>query len=171
MQASREAEPQRRFLGALMSDVWKLPWKGGCLCGGVRLQITAPPLLTLACHCAWCRKRSGSAFSSVISLPSQGFAITSGEPEPGWAPGDNPHYFCSRCKNWLFLRIPSSDSVNLRAGTLDDDRWFAPYVEIFAENKSPWVSTLARHSFASLPAPEDWAILLQSFAGDGPRPK
>ncbi len=24
-----------------MTDDWKLPWDGGCLCGGVRLRISA----------------------------------------------------------------------------------------------------------------------------------
>ncbi len=32
-----------------MMDDWKLPWEGGCRCGNVRLRVTAPPLLAMAC--------------------------------------------------------------------------------------------------------------------------
>ena len=57
-----------------MSDDWKLPWDGGCLCGQIRFRISAPPLLTAACHCAWCQKRSASAYSLTITVPTGGFA-------------------------------------------------------------------------------------------------
>ncbi|TMJ34620.1 MAG: aldehyde-activating protein, partial [Alphaproteobacteria bacterium] len=51
---------------------WKLPWEGGCLCGRIRFRITAPPLLTMACHCSGCQKLSASAYSLTIAVPSQG---------------------------------------------------------------------------------------------------
>ena len=35
-----------------------LPLEGGCRCGQVRLKISAPPLLTMACHCTGCQKMS-----------------------------------------------------------------------------------------------------------------
>lgn len=39
-------------------------------------------------------------------------AKTRGEPEPGWAHSDNPHFFCPRCRNGLFLRIASVNGAN-----------------------------------------------------------
>jgi hypothetical protein len=149
-------------------DDWQLPWQGGCLCGGIRFRIDAAPLLTIACHCNWCQKRSASAFSLILCVPQTGFTITQGEPEPGWAHGDHPHSFCPRCKNWLFLRLLGQDVVNIRATMLDDYGWFAPYVEIFTASKLPWVSSTAKHSFAGQPSPRDYASLIQSFAHDGP---
>ena len=153
-----------------MSDDWKLPWEGGCLCGSIRFQVSAAPTLTLACHCAWCQKRSGSAFSSILCVPGRGFTLLSGEPEAGWSHSGNPHFFCPQCRNWLFLRIPGPDIVNLRASMLDDRRWFAPYVEIFAGHKLPWVSTGAPHSFPGMPQEHEFETLAQSFGREGPRP-
>jgi hypothetical protein len=153
-----------------MSDSWNLPWEGGCLCGSIRFLVSAPPLLTLACHCTWCQKRSASAFSSVISLPGSGFEITRGEPEAGWSPSEHRHFFCPRCRNWLFLSVSGMGIINLRATMLDEHRWFAPYIEIFAANKLPWVSTGARHSFAGMPDAQAFESSMQSFACDGPRP-
>ena len=71
-----------------MSDDWKLPWGGACLCGQIRFWISAPPLLTAACHCAWCQKRSASAYSLTITVPTGGFAVTRGEPELGKGPSN-----------------------------------------------------------------------------------
>lgn len=36
--------------------------QGGCLCGKVRFRATRPPLRTLACHCTFCQKVTGSSF-------------------------------------------------------------------------------------------------------------
>ena len=37
-----------------MADLGKLPWKGGCRCGRIRIAVTEPPLLAdlCACHCS-----------------------------------------------------------------------------------------------------------------------
>lgn len=36
--------------------------QGGCLCGKVRFKANGPPLRTLACHCTFCQKLTGSSF-------------------------------------------------------------------------------------------------------------
>ncbi|HUD52311.1 GFA family protein, partial [Parvibaculum sp.] len=59
---------------------WNLPWEGGCRCGQVRVKISAPPVITMACHCTGCQRMTSSAFSLSILLPKDGFAITKGEP-------------------------------------------------------------------------------------------
>ncbi|MEC8526956.1 MAG: aldehyde-activating protein, partial [Pseudomonadota bacterium] len=37
---------------------------GGCLCGQVRYETKADPLMTGVCHCKNCQKQAGSAFST-----------------------------------------------------------------------------------------------------------
>ena len=54
----------------------RLPWEAGCRCGQVRLKLSAPPLLTAACHCTGCQRMTASAFSLSIAVPSEGFAVT-----------------------------------------------------------------------------------------------
>jgi predicted ABC-type ATPase len=67
------------------SSDWQLPWEGGCRCGQVRLRITAPPLLSMACHCTGCQTMSASAFSLSLAIPTQGFEVVAGEPVIGGA--------------------------------------------------------------------------------------
>src|SRR3546814_32330 len=67
---------------------------GSCRCGGIQLEITAAPLLTMACHCVGCQKMTASAFSLSAAIPTQGFRVTSGEPVIGGLHGTARHYFC-----------------------------------------------------------------------------
>jgi len=36
--------------------------EGGCLCGSVRFRAHEPPLRTIACHCTFCQRVTGSSF-------------------------------------------------------------------------------------------------------------
>ena len=42
---------------------------GGCLCGAVRYESEAEPVLTAVCHCRDCQKQTSSAFSVLVVLP------------------------------------------------------------------------------------------------------
>jgi len=42
---------------------------GGCLCGAVRYESEAEPVLTAVCHCRDCQKQTSSAFSVLVALP------------------------------------------------------------------------------------------------------
>ena len=49
----------------------KLPQTGGCLCGAIRYEITAPPLVAYTCHCTACQRLTGSAFSSALVVAAE----------------------------------------------------------------------------------------------------
>ena len=153
-----------------MANDWRLPLDGGCLCSAIRFRISAPPLLSAACHCAWCQKRSASAYSLTLSVPTAGFAVIQGEPELGKGPSANPHFFCPGCKNWMFLRLDAFGIVNVRPTQLDEHRWFRPYIEIFTSRKLPWAATSAVHSFETMPDPQAFGPLIEAFAREGARP-
>lgn len=61
----------------------RLPLSGQCRCGEVRVEVTAEPLMTAACHCTGCQSMSSSAFSLTAMIPSSGFKVTQGEPVIG----------------------------------------------------------------------------------------
>ena len=142
-----------------------LPAEGGCRCGQVRLRVSAPPLLTLACHCTGCQTMSASAFSLSVAIPAAVFAVTQGEPVIGGLHGAARHYFCPHCMSWMFTRMEGLDDfVNLRPTMLDDHSWFAPFAETYVSEKLPWAATGAAHSFAKFPAMEAFGGLIQEFA-------
>jgi hypothetical protein len=143
-----------------------LPLEGSCRCGEVRLKISAPPMITMACHCRGCQKMSASAFSCSAAIPAQGFEVTVGEPVIGGAHGDDTHhYHCPRCKSWLFTKPVGMDwFVNVRPTMFDDTSWFAPFVETFVSVKFPWAETGATHSFQEFPPMEAFEGLTKEFA-------
>ena len=144
---------------------WNLPWQGGCRCGQVRLEVSAPPLLTAACHCKGCQRMSASAFSLSVAIPTAGFAVTRGQPVIGGLRGAAGHHFCPHCMSWMFTRSEGMDHfVNLRATMLDDSSWFAPFIETWTLEKLPWAKTPAVHSFEKFPPMEAFAGLIEQFA-------
>jgi hypothetical protein len=153
-------------------DEWKLPWDGGCRCGAVRLRVTKPPLLAVACHCTGCQRMSASAFSLSLAVPADGFEVTAGEPVIGGLHGPQAHHFhCPGCKSWMFTRIEGMEQmVNLRPTMLDDHLWYAPFAEFFTDEKLPWASTPARHSYATAPEMAEFQPLIEKYAAEGARP-
>ena len=142
-----------------------LPWNGGCRCGQVRLKISAPPLLTMACHCTGCQRMSSSAFSLSAAIPSDGFSVIEGEPVIGGLHGASRHYFCPHCTSWMFTRPQGIDwLVNLRPTMLDDPSWFTPFVETMTSEKLPWATTPAVHSFEKFPAFDEYEGLTKEYA-------
>ena len=141
------------------------------MCGGVRFQVSAPPLITMACHCTGCQKLSASAYSLTIAVPSEGFTLTRGEPVLGGMRGQHKQFYCPDCKNWLFTRPNGLDFlVNVRATMLDQHHWYEPYVEVNTSEKLPWAVTGAKHSFATQPEVGQYQPLIEAFSREGARP-
>jgi hypothetical protein len=156
---------------SLIMDDWKLPWDGGCRCGAVRLRVTKPPMLALACHCTGCQRMTASAFSLSLGLPADGLTIVEGETVLGGLNRDM-HHFCPRCMTWMFTRPPGMDwLVNLRPSMLDDHAWFVPFVETYTSEKLPWAATPATHSFETFwDEARETQPLLEAYAQEGARP-
>jgi hypothetical protein len=143
----------------------ELPWEGGCRCGRVRLRISRPPLLTMACHCLGCQRMSASAFSLSVAVPSDGFEVLRGETTIGGLHGDQAqHHHCEWCKAWLFTRVrPDPGFVNVRPSVLDDHHWFEPFIETQTAEMLPWARTPAKHSFERFPRMDDYGRLVDEF--------
>ena len=62
--------------------------------------------------------------------------------------------------------LAEENRVNLRLSVLDKAAMFAPFVEVMTEEKLPWSSTTAPHSFARYPeTPEKLQALMEDYAG------
>ncbi len=153
-----------------MSGEWNLPWEGACRCGQVRVRVSAPPLLTMACHCRGCQRMSASAFSLSVAIPGEGFAVTQGDPVIGGLHGVHRHFFCPHCMSWMFTRPQGVEFVNLRATMLDDTSWCVPFIETCTDERLPWATTPAVHSFGKFPPMTDYARLVAEYTEKGSRP-
>ena len=145
---------------------WSLPMHGGCRCSRVRFTITAPPLLTMMCHCTGCQRMTGGAYSTSIAVPTAGFALTEGETVIGGLHGERlRHHHCDWCKSWMFTRFePEIGFVNVRATMLDDPSWFTPFVETYTCEALPWAVVGAPHKFERFPDMAEVQPILAAFA-------
>ncbi|MFC6490650.1 GFA family protein [Nitratireductor sp. GCM10026969] len=143
---------------------WKLPREGGCRCGQVRVRVSAPPLITMACHCTGCQRMSASAFSLSAAIPAEGFAVVEGEPVIGGLHGDSRHYFCPHCMTWMFTRPEGMDwFVNLRPTMLEGAEDFAPFIETWVAEKLDFAQTRAVHSYEALPPMDAYEGLMEAY--------
>ncbi|KAL2824184.1 Mss4-like protein [Aspergillus pseudoustus] len=126
---------------------------GSCFCGAIRIELTGEPLKAALCHCADCRKITGSLFTySFVVLRSQLQISGTGVPKPLSKRADSGNrivnHFCSDCGSPLYGGkvgedgTPDNGLAILRAGIFDDEEFLArwrPSVEVFAKRRLPWV--------------------------------
>ncbi len=124
-----------------MSDVHE----GGCLCGAVRFRAKGSPQVTTACHCRFCQRLSGSAFSIEPWFKKENVEFL-GEPPNSFDFRSPEHgrvlhvQFCAKCGNRVGLtadRFPASQA--LYGGTFDDPDWVSPKWHIFTKEAVPWM--------------------------------
>ena len=154
-----------------MTD-WKLPWSASCSCGQIKMRITQPPMVSMACHCRACQRLTGGAYSLTLLIPIEGFEVTEGEPVVGGLHrAELQHSFCPHCKNWLFTRPQGMPFVNFRPTMLEDASWVQPYVDTGVADKLPGVVSGAKHAFDDYPPPDRYDDLMEGFAREGAKPK
>lgn len=141
------------------------PFHGSCLCSSVQVRITAPPLLTFACHCRDCQKLTASAYSLSTMFPSDSFSVSGDLITGGLGAGGRTHYFCASCLGFIYSQIDGADGrVNVRTSLLDQSASFKPFIEVMTEEKLPWAKVLTVHSFAQRPAsPLDLDALMTAY--------
>lgn len=102
---------------------------GGCVCGGVRFEVTAPLESAGWCHCTRCQRRTGVHASASGSTVRGSFRIVRGEDlvTEFTPPGGFVKAFCSVCGGHLYSRRPDGwEWVGVRLGAVDGDPGIRP---------------------------------------------
>ena len=141
-----------------------LPVEGACMCGRVRMRISAPPIITMACHCKGCQKMSASAFSLTALIPDGHFEVLGGETRVGALHGPSQYVHCAHCLNWLYTAPEGMPFVNVRPAMFDVPAWSTPFAETCTAEKLVWAQTGAKHSFEKYPAPDSYEPLTREYA-------
>ncbi len=130
--------------------------RGGCLCGAVRFEVSAPASDLYHCHCSMCRKIHGTAFATYAVVTRSAMTLVKGEDMLSAydsSPGVT-RSFCRGCGCQIAIDVADQP----------DDRWFMPAIlddpvhpgaenrerHIFVGSKLPWL-----HLDSVLPQSED----------------
>jgi hypothetical protein len=120
----------------------ELPLTGGCLCGAVRFEVTAPLGGAVYCHCTRCQRRTGTAASASAHVPRGAVRILAGEEHVrAWVPPDHgaAKAFCSTCGAALWSQQRDDPEVKgVRMGAFDDDPGVRPEARQYTDSAAPW---------------------------------
>jgi hypothetical protein len=115
---------------------------GGCLCGGVRFELTEPAPSAGYCHCTRCQRRTGAAASAQARIDGrtlrvlQGSELIKGWRDPG---GGFEKLFCGECGGHLFSRnTEARTQMSVRMGAFDGDPGVRPSWRSFVAYAAPW---------------------------------
>jgi len=118
---------------------------GHCICGDIRYRLARAPLFTHCCHCRWCQRETGSAFSLNALIETASLELQSGMPEivdtPTASGNGQLIHRCPTCRvaSWsTYLGLGAAISF-VRVGTLEYPDACPPDIHIFTESRQPWV--------------------------------
>lgn len=106
-------------------------YRGGCLCGEVRVVATGAPNRVGICHCLDCRKHHGAVFYAAAIFDETAVQVT------GKTTSYAGRHFCPRCGGSVFAR--SGAEVEVHLGCLDDPNQCVPEYELWASRREAWL--------------------------------
>jgi hypothetical protein len=115
---------------------------GGCLCGAVRYEIKAEPMMAGHCHCIDCRKASGAPHGTFAAYPADAVKIT-GKMKTFKTKADSgmmsSRSFCPECGSWVSGNPESVPGVvAITLATFDDPEAVTPGMRFFDKRRISW---------------------------------
>ena len=126
--------------------------EGGCLCGSVRFRTTQAPMRTIACHCTFCQKVTGSAYFAESMFAMSAVEFNEGELRCYEHVSDSSQqkvyvHFCPTCGSTVSLTFERWPDVRgIARGCYDDPN---------AVTVSSHIWTRSAQSGTALPAGAD----------------
>ncbi len=115
---------------------------GGCLCGAVRYEITAEPIVTRVCWCRLCQYLGAGSATVNVCFPSAALSVEGAMTDyRSTADSGNVMHrrFCGTCGTALFSEAESRPHlIFVRAGTLDDPEVARPAMTIWTSQAPTW---------------------------------
>lgn len=117
-------------------------FKGGCLCGSVRYECNAEPMMAAHCHCVDCRKSSGTGHCTHIVVPKEAFSV-SGTVTFYDRPADSGNMvrrgFCPTCGSAVYSTNAGMPNIVFpRASSLDDPEVAKPQMVVYSSRAPSW---------------------------------
>lgn len=118
------------------------PLTGGCLCGAVRYECAAEPVVSGICHCRDCQKTTGSDHLAVLAVPKAALEATGDLryfDTPAESGATSSRGVCPLCGSTVLSRTTSlPELMMISAGSLDDVERFTPGMHVFTRSATSW---------------------------------
>jgi len=115
---------------------------GGCACGAVRFESSAPPLVTRVCWCRVCQYLGAGSGTVNAMFRTESFR-THGATSSHRFVADSGNVihrdFCGQCGTALYSRAESRPQlIGVRVGALDDPDLVRPEMTIWTSRAPRW---------------------------------
>lgn len=115
---------------------------GGCLCGAVRYESAAEPLITRVCWCRLCQYLGAGSGTVNVCFKTESFTVN-GTVSDYVSIADSGNVlhrrFCPSCGTPMFSAAESRPHLMfVRAGTLDDAEIARPAMTIWTATAPSW---------------------------------
>ncbi|HEY4175150.1 MAG TPA: GFA family protein [Rhodopila sp.] len=116
--------------------------KGSCRCGRVSYASGADPVFVGLCHCRSCQKSTGSAYATVLAVPTASLTVTGTTKrfdDTGDTGSATHREFCPECGSTITQTADVMAGLTMvPVGTLDDPTAVKPAMQIFCDSALPW---------------------------------
>lgn len=119
---------------------------GSCLCKAVQFKISDTPKAVINCHCDFCRKHSGGAFSTYLIVAETVLELTSGQDSiVSFQLRENAYkHFCRQCGTPIYNKNAKYSGLSMvYLGAVSASSEIAPTANIYCESQLPWVPAIA----------------------------
>lgn len=118
------------------------PVSGRCLCGGVHIEIDAPPFWSWHDHTRASRLAHGAAYATYVGSWRKRFRVTAGEELIARFEehdGKSVRSFCSRCGTPLtYERVRDRSMINIPRALFQERTGREPLYHIGIEERPDW---------------------------------
>ena len=113
---------------------------GGCRCGRLRYRVEGAFGPVVNCHCSFCRRVHGAAFTTVAFIAPDRFSWLSPAESPSRydTPLGAVRHFCGRCASPIFNYSPVLELGAIVTNSLDSSQP-SPWAHVNVESKAPWL--------------------------------
>ncbi len=129
--------------------------KGSCRCGKVSYTTSADPVFVGVCHCKTCQKSTGSAFATVVAVPTEGLTVTGTTTrfdDTGDTGQPTHRDFCPACGSTVTQSADVMAGITmLPVGSLEDPASVNPAMQIYCDSAMSWAPITGMQSFPKMP--------------------
>lgn len=116
--------------------------QASCFCGAASLTVPLPLRPPIHCHCSQCRRLSGAAWTTWVSVPKAAVAIQERQALRSFAATANvTRHFCGQCGTHVFTadaRMPNV--LGIPAGILPTECVPKAKGHYFVSDKAAWAT-------------------------------
>lgn len=114
---------------------------GGCHCGAIRYEVSAPPFAADFCHCRDCQKITGAPLGAWMDFRAGQVRWLKGSPTEYASSENIRRGFCSECGSTLTYRSTEHpEYLTLSIASLDDPDSVKPTYHIHTDSQVKWLS-------------------------------